>query len=465
MFATLILAFTAAGHAPAAFRPVPQGAAPAAVTLAADPDQGTPADSLYRTAQRYLNRSEYQRAVDAFRELRRRYPRSARTGDAYYWEAFALQRLGGTTNLRVARERLKTQAAEWPNAGTRTDAGGLRVRIEQMLAETGDQAAVAWLDSTRNQLGAGAPRPAGGEDDETAQGCDEERLSTQMMALQALMSMNRERAVPLLKGIVARRDGCSARLRRQAVFILGQQAADSEVTPLMLDVVRNDPDRQVRKMALFALGQSRSPAAVDALTQVLRTSDDAELQKNAVFALSQSGDDRAAGVLRDVITRPGASDEVVKTAVLFLGQRHGDDNAAFLRDAYPRMRSEEAKKMVLMTLAQRGDSANARWLMDRVLDRSETTELRRTALYFAGTQSDAVSVARLSQLYAPTLDLELRRQVLFVLSQRHEPAAVDKLIEIARNDPDREMRRQALFWLGQSGDPRATELLEQVLQQ
>lgn len=285
------------------------------------------------------------------------------------------------------------------------------------------------------------------------------------MAVQALMTMDSERSLPILKKVMTRRDNCSAGLRRQAVFILGQHAGDdSSIAPLMLDVVKNDPDPEVKKMALFALGQSDDPGAVPALTEVLRTSDDRELQKQAIFALGQSDDPRGAATLREYIQRSDVPDELLSHAVMFLGQK-GTEETGFLRDVYPRLRSSRAKQMVMMTLAQNGSSDNAKWLMDRVLDKNEEIEVRKSALFYMGTQSDAVNVQQIASLYSPTLDVEMRKQVLFVLSQRREPAAVDKLLEIAKNDPDRELRKQAVFWLGQSDDPRAAELLEQMLNQ
>jgi len=486
---------------------------PTAVASVAD-WQGTPADSLARAGQAALNRGDYQKAVDTYRELRRRFPRSSRAGDGLYWEAFALYRLGGTSNLRVARERLKTQEQDFPRAATRRDAGSLRVRIERDLARIGDSEAQVWLDSQGSlaeasadsavvagsgssasasaaiagteaaragreaariarddaRAAAGAARGArgsrnsDGDDDTAPAGCDQAKYDEQMMAVQALMTMDRERSVPILKKVMARRDDCSARLRRQAVFILGHQSGDDSVAPLMLDVVRNDPDREVRKMALFALGQTGDPAAVPALAEILRTSDDEELQKQALFALGQTSDPRGVGILRDFVQRPGVSDELMGNAVMWLGQKGGTETG-FLRDVYPRLQSHQAKQMVMMTLAQSGDPANARWLMDRVLDKNEDIDTRKSALFFVGTQSSAVDVRQIANLYSPTLDVEMRKQILFVLSQRHEPAAVDKLLEIAKNDPDRDMRKQAVFWLGQSGDPRAADLLEHMLDQ
>ena len=480
----------------AAFAQGPRApAAPTAPRAAVAAEQNTPADSLYRAGQAALNRSEYQKAVDTYRELRRRYPRSPRIGDALYWEAFALYRLGGSSNLRVARERLKTQAKDFPSAGTIRDAGSLRVRVERDLARTGDSEAQAWLDSQRDVLpesggsatasasasaSASAAAAANADaraarasargsrnrrDDQAPEGCDQEKFDEQMMAVQALMTMDSDRSVPILKRLMARRDVCSAGLRRQAVFILGQHAGDDPaIAPLMLDVVKNDPDPEVKKMALFSLGQSDDPGAVPALAEILRSSDDRELQKSAVFALGQSDDPRGAATLREYIQRPDAQEEVMSQAIMFLGQKGGAESE-FLRQVYPKLRNSQSKQMVMMTLAQNDEPGNVRWLMDRVLDKNEDMEVRKSALFFVGTQSDAVDVAQIAALYSPTLDLEMRKQVLFVLSQRREPAAVDKLLEIAKNDPDRELRKQAVFWLGQSGDPRAAEMLERMLEQ
>ncbi len=509
----LFLALTAIGHRPLGIVAAPRTTHPAPRTFV-DPEQGTPADSLHRAGQAALNRGDYQKAVDTYRELRRRFPRSTRAGDGLYWEAFALYRLGGTTNLRVARERLRTQELDFPRAATQRDAGSLRVRVERDLARVGDSEAQAWLDSQgaiaeasadeavitdaapataargaassraasaaaaasarAARDGARAARPAiagahagrhSGEDETAPAGCDQAKYDEQMMAVQALMTMDRERSVPILKKVMARRDACSAALRRQAVFILGQQAGDDEsVAPMMLDVVRNDPDHEVQKMALFALGQTRDPQAIPALSEILKTSTDRELQQGALFALSQSDDPRGVQILRDFVQRPGVSDDMLGQAVLWLGQKGGAE-AAFLRRVYPTLHSQQAKQMVMMTLAQTGDSENAQWLMERVLDKNEDMDTRKSALFFVGTQSDAVNVRQIVGLYSPTLDLEMRKQILFVLSQRREPAAVDKLLDIAKNDPDRDMRKQAVFWLGQSGDPRAADLLERMLEQ
>lgn len=70
----------------------------------------------------------------------------------------------------------------------------------------------------------------------------------------------------------------------------------------------------------------------------------------------------------------------------------------------------------------------------------------------------------LLELYRELRGNELKRQMIFVLSQRDDSASVDGLIEIARGDPDHSMRKQAFFWLGQKDDPRVIQLLTSILE-
>ncbi|MEK6687100.1 MAG: tetratricopeptide repeat protein, partial [Gemmatimonadota bacterium] len=53
-----------------------------------------PGDSLYRAARQALNGNDYGRAVELFRSLRSRYPKSTYVPDSYYWEAYGLMRRG-----------------------------------------------------------------------------------------------------------------------------------------------------------------------------------------------------------------------------------------------------------------------------------------------------------------------------------------------------------------------------------
>ena len=57
-------------------------------------------------------------------------------------------------------------------------------------------------------------------------------------------------------------------MRKQAVFALSQ-LDDGKGTPLLLRLLKETKDKEVRQQALFWLGQSDDPKAQDALEAVL----------------------------------------------------------------------------------------------------------------------------------------------------------------------------------------------------
>ena len=413
-------------------------------------------DSLYRAGRQLLNRGRYGEAADRFRELINRYPRSSYRPDAYYWAAFALYRTGDDANLHRAADLLQTQASSYPRAATRGDGDALLARLYGELARRGDSDAAQWVQ---------AHATAGAAPDTThatAAVCPSEDDDPRVAAMNALMQMDAANAVPVIQRVLTRRDPCSVELRRRAVFVLSQKRSD-QTEDILLSVARSDPDADVRGQAVFWLSQVGSEKAVSALDSIMRSSNDADLRDKAIFALSQIRSPRTAQVLRDYAAREDAPEETREKAVFWLGQQHGGDNAAFLRDLYGRVTPGDLKEKIIFSLSQMRSVENTHWLMDLAMNSREDVELRKKALFWAG-QSGA-DIGDLTALYDRISDRDMKEQLIFVYSQRHEPAALDKMIDIARHETDKDLRKKAVFWLGQSHDPRAAQALLEIINQ
>ena len=281
-------------------------------------------------------------------------------------------------------------------------------------------------------------------------------------ALNALLQMDEARARPILRRVLARRDTGSVCLRRKAVFLVAQQRADG-TEDILLESVRTDPDPEVQRQAVFWLSQVGTDRAVNALDSILRFSKDPDIQDKAVFALSQHGSPRAQQALRVYSERAGVPEAAREKAIFWLGQSGSAENAAFLRSLYGRLKSEDLKKKVVFSLSQMGGPENGKWLLGIARDTSQSIEMRKQALFWAGQAG--VPIEELTALYANVADRAMREQLVFVYSQRDEPAALDKLIDIARRDPNPELRKRALFWLGQSQDSRAVQVLQEIIEQ
>lgn len=100
---------------------------------------------------------------------------------------------------------------------------------------------------------------------------------------------------------LARRASLPLETRRQAVFWLGQAAGQAASRGLD-SLTRDDRgDIEVRKQAVFALSQRPADEGVPALIRVARTSPHAELRKSALFWLGQSEDPRALALFEEIL--------------------------------------------------------------------------------------------------------------------------------------------------------------------
>lgn len=415
---------------------------------------GDPADTLYQQARAALNRGDNRAAARLFHRIVEEEPDSEYAPDALYWQAFALYRVGGNDALREALSALELQRERYPEAVTRGDADALAVRIRGALAQGGD------ADAAQRLYEAAGEAESGYE----AGDCPDEETDVRVAALNALMEMDPERALPVLEKVLARRDACSATLREKAVFIV----ADGEsprATDILLEVARTDPDPEVRGHAVFWLSEVDDERAVDALEQILLESQDAELREKALFALSENGSDRAGQILRSYALDPGQPEEVREKALFWYAESQSGGDVAFLRELFQRVESESLKQQVLFAASETGDPEAVEWLMEIASDSGQPIEIRKQALFWAGDAGEVTVEPRLIALYDEMAEPELKNQLLFVYSELDSPAAIDKLFEIARTETDPELRKQALFWLGESDDPRVPQFLEELISQ
>jgi hypothetical protein len=176
----------------------------------------------------------------------------------------ALERHDG----RIERVRLRV-ARGWSTEGRRvTDLGtvGAREASEYLLA---------LAERTREgRVGEEAIVPA--------------TLADSVTTWPALLRLTRNTALP-------------EQTRRSAVFWLGQQAGDRVTRELSAYVNESDDDREVRKHAVFALSQRPRDEAVPELVRIARTHRDPEIRKTAMFWLGQSNDPRAVALFEEIL--------------------------------------------------------------------------------------------------------------------------------------------------------------------
>ncbi|HEU4748766.1 MAG TPA: HEAT repeat domain-containing protein [Gemmatimonadaceae bacterium] len=407
--------------------------------------QADPADSLYRLARQTLNRGEYRRAAQLFGDITQRFPNSAYAADARYWKAFALYRIGGTSDLREALAALESDGRRYYQASLKADAATLASRIRGALAQRGDVRSMTEIERQAGQQG---------------EPCDKEDAAVRVAALSSLGEMDQESTTPIFRRILAKRDQCSASLRRNALFLLAKRG-DPEATALIITSARNDTDPRVRSEALRWLAKMPGDQALATLEEIARTPGNESLQRSAVAALARSESPRARQAIRNIIERNDVSESLRATALASVVGEHSSDGGAYLRSIYPRLASSRLKLGAIRALARIGGSENERWLLSLIRNQSEPLDVRSAALSYAGRAT--IPINDLVAVYDAAGERRLRTRLISLYGSRSEPEAADKLMAIAKTGTDPEMRRMAISALSRRKDPRTKKLLLEIL--
>lgn len=99
---------------------------------------------------------------------------------------------------------------------------------------------------------------------------------------------------------LARDNSVPSETRKQAVFWIGQAASDV-VAPD--NDGKGSDDEEVKKQAVFALSQRRNGESVPALIEVARNNRYPEVRRSALFWLGQSGDPRAISLFEEILRK------------------------------------------------------------------------------------------------------------------------------------------------------------------
>lgn len=100
---------------------------------------------------------------------------------------------------------------------------------------------------------------------------------------------------------LARDQNVALEVRKSAIFWLGQSAGDKATAGLKS--LLSDDDVEVKKSVVFALSQLRDNQGVDALIDIARTNKDPAVRKSALFWLGQKNDPRVLALYEDILIK------------------------------------------------------------------------------------------------------------------------------------------------------------------
>jgi hypothetical protein len=388
--------------------------------LAASQDDAPTGDkasnALYWQGQAALKQSDWSTALQRFQDLekllRKNEPKSVDA--ALYWEAYALVQAKRGGEAKGVIERLHR---EFPESRWSRDA-------DTLLAQTRPP----------------AQGDAGLADDELAD-----------IAVQGLMNAPPERALPVLKRVLAGQR--SLKVKKRALFVLSQLETD-EAMKVVLDAAKNSREPELRKEAINMLGVSGAPSAIEGLVDIYAGSSSADEKGRVIEAwlvadrkdlvLKTARTEADPKVRRKAIETLGAMEASQELAQLFettqdAGNRRAIIEALGVAENVSALKSiagnaslpENERVDAMQALGVAGEEEAGAVLVD-LYGKANTPRLREAALQGLLVADDAEAVKK---LYRNAHSTEEKKALLRVLTSMDDESAID-VIEHELGEPE-----------------------------
>jgi HEAT repeat protein len=386
--------------------------------LAASQDDAPTGDkasnALYWQGQAALKQSDWSTALQRFQDLekllRKNEPKSVDA--ALYWEAYALVQAKRTGEAKGVIERLHR---EFPESRWSRDA-------DTLLAQT---------------------RPPAQGDSALA---DDELAD---IAVQALINAPPERALPVLKKVLASQR--STKVKKRALFVLSQLETD-EALKVVIDTAKSSREPDLRREAINMLGVSGTDSAVEGLVDLYATSTSADEKGRVLEAWLVA--DRKDLVLKTARTE--ADPKVRRKAIETLGAMEASQELAQL---FETTQDAGNRRAIIQAL---GVAENVSALKTIAGNASLPEDQRVEALRALGVAGDEDGVATLVELYGKANTPALREAALQGLLVADDAEAVKKLYRNARTTDEKKALLQVLSSMD---DESVIDLIERELDQ
>lgn len=286
-------------------------------------------DRNYQDGAKYLDRGEWDRAVEAFNAVVA--AKGERVEGAHYWKAYALGRAGKRDEALATINELEKG---YPKSRWLDDAKALRVELRQAAG----QSVSADLQN------------------------DEE---LRLIALNGLMDTAPDKAIPVLRDLLKKTS--SPRLKERTLYVLAQSdSPQSREVLVQYAKGGGNPDLQLK--AVEYLGTHRNRDNLGVLADIYQSGDSA-IRKRVLRAYMSARD-------KDRIFQAARTEQdpdVRREAIMFLGGLRAD---AELMQLYPSETNLESKRRIMESLA---GARSAKGLVE-IARKESNPELKREAV-------------------------------------------------------------------------------------
>jgi tetratricopeptide (TPR) repeat protein len=366
----------------------------------------------YRSGISDIDDRKYERAIDRFdRVIEAKW---ARADGAYYWKAYALNKLGKRDEALAALGEIPKQ---FPQSRWINDANALKAEIQQASGT------------------AASPENQSDED-------------LRLLAINGLMNSEPERAVPLLEKVINDPKN-NLGLKGRALFVLAQSRSD-KARDIVAQYAKNgsNPDLQIR--AVQYLGTYRSKDSQQTLADVYASVSDVSVKRAVLRSMFISHD--VPHLLN--AAKSESNLELRQEAIRNLGMLQATNE---LGQLYASETNVDLKDAMIQSLFV-GKAT------DRLIEIAKTEKdarLRATAIHRLGTTRNEKAGEALAGIYASEPDKGVKSQILQAVWMQGN---CKQLVDMIRSEKDRDLKADGVRRLGQmKGCKEASDYLMELI--
>jgi tetratricopeptide (TPR) repeat protein len=364
-------------------------------------------DTEYRRGAAYLDRRDYDKAIDSFNRVVD--SKGDRADGALYWRAYALNRLGKRDQALASISELQKT---YPQSRWIEDAKALEVEVRQ---------------------NSGQPvSPDAASDDEM-----------KIIILSNLMNSDPERTIPTLEKLL--KGPSSPRVKERAIFVLAQNRSP-KARDLLAQVAKGNTNPDVQLKAIEYLGVNSSSENQQLLSDVYKGSNDTHIKRAILrsFMIAHNRDALLSAA------RNESNAELRLEAIRQLGVMGGAS------ELYPTESSFEGKREIIRGLMVSGD---AQKLTD-IAKNEKDPKLRGEAIRELGVMGRSKTGDALLAMYRTETDAGVKREIINGLYIQQNDVA---LVDIARKETDPAIKRELVSRLATMKSKVATDYMLEIL--
>lgn len=372
---------------------------------------------MYREGTSAVDEHRYERAIPYFdRVIANKWNRA---DGAYYWKAYALNKLGKRDDALAALGEI---SKEFPQSRWINDAKALQVEIQQA-----------------------AGKPVSPEN------VSEEDLK--LLAIQSLMNAEPEKAVPLLEKVLNDPKN-NLSLKGRALYVLAQNRSD-KAREIVAAYAKNGANEDLQIRAVSYVGSFRMPNSPQILSEVYSSSSDPAVKRAALRGMANARDaahlfsaaknEQNVDLRREAIRGLGNMQAVNELSQLYASETNNDLKEAII-DSIANGRGTDK----LIEIARGEKDPNLR-----------AYAVRRLGFMRGARGSTTGSGDALVTLYKSESDKNVKSSILRAMWQG---GACQQLVNVARDEKDTDLKAEAVRALGQMrGCQAATDYLMELI--